>query len=217
MNKLRLIFISVLAFSLIGCAAREFSRAIEPQSTHASYRYHGKSISVALGKIENRSHYMNGVFYTDNNQLSMQAKQILTNHLTQAGCYNVKDRLNLTEGATEARYLGKKVRVSGANYIISGVVTEFGRRTTGNSSSIFAKSKKQIMYAKFSLSLIRSTDSSVVATASGSGEVGLSTKQVLGFGSKAGYDSTLADKVLDLAIREAVDRLTENLEGRGIL
>ena len=211
----KLILICLLA--LCGCSVKEYSRAVEPQSTQTSHRYHDKAISVALGKVENRSHYMNGVFYNGNNQLSMQAKQILINHLTDAGCYRVKDRMNLDEGAAESRYLGKKFKIAGAEYIISGAVTEFGRKTIGNSSSIFAKSKKQIMYGKFTVSLIRSTDSSVVATASGAGEVGLSTKQVLGFGSKAGYDSTLADKVLDLAIREAVDYLTEDLEARGIL
>jgi curli biogenesis system outer membrane secretion channel CsgG len=35
---------------------------------------------------------------------------------------------------------------------------------------------------------------------------------VLGFGGTADYDSTLNGKVLDLAIREAVDRLVEGLE-----
>ena len=46
----------------------------------------------------------------------------------------------------------------------------------------------------------------------GSGEYDLSTADVLGFGSKAGYDATLNDKVLNLAIIEAVDRLVEGLE-----
>ena len=42
----------------------------------------------------------------------------------------------------------------------------------------------------------------------------LSSREVLGFGSDAGYDSTLNGKVLDLAIREAVDRLVEGMEAR---
>jgi curli biogenesis system outer membrane secretion channel CsgG len=40
----------------------------------------------------------------------------------------------------------------------------------------------------------------------------LSNREVLGFGGSAGYDSTLNGKVLDLAIREAVDRLVEGQE-----
>jgi len=42
----------------------------------------------------------------------------------------------------------------------------------------------------------------------------LSNREVLGFGGTAGYDSTLNGKVLDLAIREAINRLVEGLEQR---
>jgi curli biogenesis system outer membrane secretion channel CsgG len=35
---------------------------------------------------------------------------------------------------------------------------------------------------------------------------------VLGFGGTASYDSTLNGKVLDLAIREAVDHLVQGME-----
>ena len=42
---------------------------------------------------------------------------------------------------------------------------------------------------------------------SGAGEYELSNREVLGFGGTAGYDATLNGKVIDLAMREAVDRL----------
>lgn len=35
---------------------------------------------------------------------------------------------------------------------------------------------------------------------------------MLGFGGTAGYDSTLNGKVLDLAIREAVNRLVDGVQ-----
>lgn len=54
--------------------------------------------------------------------------------------------------------------------------------------------------------------SEIVYSASGSGEYALSNREVLGFGSTAAYDSTLNGKVLDLAIREAVDRISEGLD-----
>jgi curli biogenesis system outer membrane secretion channel CsgG len=52
----------------------------------------------------------------------------------------------------------------------------------------------------------------VVFSASGAGEYVLSNREVIGFGGTAGYDSTLNGKVLDLAIREAVDHLIEGIE-----
>ncbi|MGI6523976.1 MAG: CsgG/HfaB family protein [Bdellovibrionota bacterium] len=213
----KLISYCLILIVFSACSARESSHVVAPKYTRASQQGHKRSISVALGKVENRSQYMVGVFFSGNSKLTTQAKQMLTMHLAQSGCFDVRDRNNLDEGAAEAKYLGKKVKIAGAEYIITGAVTEFGRRELGSSSSIFAKSKRQIMYANFSISLVNALDSRVISSASGAGEVQLSTKEVLGFGSKAGYDTTLADKVLDLAIREAVDNLIIDLEGRGIL
>jgi curli biogenesis system outer membrane secretion channel CsgG len=49
--------------------------------------------------------------------------------------------------------------------------------------------------------------SEVVFSARGAGEYELSNREVLGFGSTASYDATLNGKVLDLAMREAVNTL----------
>ncbi len=60
--------------------------------------------------------------------------------------------------------------------------------------------------------VVDATTSEVVYSVSGAGEYSLSNREVIGFGGTAGYDSTLNGKVLDLAIREAVDRLVEGIE-----
>jgi curli biogenesis system outer membrane secretion channel CsgG len=62
------------------------------------------------------------------------------------------------------------------------------------------------------LNVVDVTTSEVVYSTQGAGEYVLSDREVLGFGSTSGYDSTLNGKVLDLAIREAVNRLVEGLE-----
>ena len=49
-------------------------------------------------------------------------------------------------------------------------------------------------------------------SAQGAGEYSLSNREVIGFGSTASYDSTLNGKVLDLAIREAVDNFVGGVE-----
>ena len=46
----------------------------------------------------------------------------------------------------------------------------------------------------------------------GAGEYSLSNREVIGFGGTASYDSTLNGKVLDLAIREAVNNLVAGIE-----
>ncbi|MDT4871944.1 putative lipoprotein [compost metagenome] len=56
--------------------------------------------------------------------------------------------------------------------------------------------------------MVNPLTSEVVFSARGAGEYELSNREVLGFGGTAGYDATLNGKVLDLALREAVDGLS---------
>ena len=54
--------------------------------------------------------------------------------------------------------------------------------------------------------------SEVVYSTQGAGEYSLDNREVIGFGGTASYDSTLNGKVLNLAMREAVNRLVEGIE-----
>ncbi|MNQ99669.1 putative lipoprotein [compost metagenome] len=93
-------------------------------------------------------------------------------------------------------------------------MTAFGRKVTGDQQlfGILGRGKEQVAYAKVDLNVVDTTTSEVVYSASGAGEFSLSNREVVGFGGTAGYDSTLNGKVLDLAIREAVDRLVDGIE-----
>jgi curli biogenesis system outer membrane secretion channel CsgG len=90
-------------------------------------------------------------------------------------------------------------------------VSEFGRREVTDYQwfGILGRGKRQIAYSKVSLNIVDIRSSAVVCSVQGAGEYELSDREVLGFGTTAGYDSTLNGKVLDLSIREAVDRLIE--------
>jgi curli biogenesis system outer membrane secretion channel CsgG len=93
-------------------------------------------------------------------------------------------------------------------------VTAFGRKETGDAQlfGIVGSGKAQAAYAKVSLYLVDVATSEVIASVQGAGEYSLNNREVLGFGGTAGYDSTLNGKVLDLAIRQAVDALVAGLE-----
>lgn len=54
--------------------------------------------------------------------------------------------------------------------------------------------------------------SEVVYSTQGAGEYQLSNREIIGFGGTASYDSTLNGKVLDLAVREAVNNLVAGIE-----
>ena len=72
---------------------------------------------------------------------------------------------------------------------------------------MLGRGKTQVAYAKITLNVVNALTSEVVFSARGAGEYALSNREVLGFGGTAGYDATLNGKVLDLAMREAVDTL----------
>ena len=124
------------------------------------------------------------------------------------------DRANLKETAAEAAYQGTEQNVKGARYVLSGQVTEFGRKTTGDQQlfGIAGSSRTQIAYANVTVNVVDVFTSEVIYSVQGAGEYRLSSREVLGTGGTSGYDSTLNGKVLDLAIREAVNRLVEALE-----
>jgi curli biogenesis system outer membrane secretion channel CsgG len=98
--------------------------------------------------------------------------------------------------------------------VVTGDISEFGRKETGDHQlfGLLGRGKSQVAYAKVTLNVVNSLTSEVVFSARGAGEYELSNREVIGFGGTAGYDATLNGKVLDLAIREAVDTLVAGME-----
>jgi curli biogenesis system outer membrane secretion channel CsgG len=99
--------------------------------------------------------------------------------------------------------------------VVTGQVTEFGRRTSGDKQlfGILGRGKTQVAYSKVSVLLVDVRTSRIVYSVQGAGEFALSDREVVGFGTSSGYDSTLNGKVLNLAITNAVNKMVEALEG----
>lgn len=208
------ILASAILATLAGCATEE-SRTIIPQQTVASSRpYVGIRQPVSVGKFDNRSSFLRGVFSDGVDRLGSQAKTILVSHLQQSNRFTVLERENMTEIAQEASISKKKQAIKGARYVISGDVTEFGRKEVGDHQlfGIIGRGKQQIAYAKVTLNVVDVETSEVIFSTAGAGEYALSNREIIGFGGTASYDSTLNGKVLDLAIRQAVDGLVNGIE-----
>ena len=124
------------------------------------------------------------------------------------------DRDNLEETKQETALKGQQQKLKAADFAVTGDVTEFGRKETGGEAlfGILGSGKRQVAYAKVTLNVVDATTSEVVFSVQGAGEYALENREVLGSGSTAGYDSTLNGKVLDLAVRQAVDGLVEGME-----
>jgi curli biogenesis system outer membrane secretion channel CsgG len=202
---------AALAVPLLqACGVSESSRALEPQKVNAAASpYVGVRVPVSIGKFENRSSFLRGIFTDGVDRLGNQSKTILISHLNQSNRFSVLDRENLTETREEARLRNQAQELKAADYVISGDVTEFGRKEVGDRQlfGILGRGKEQIAYAKVTINVINSKTSEVMYSTAGAGEYALSNREIVGFGSTASYDATLNGKVLDLAIREAVDRL----------
>ncbi|MFC4728201.1 CsgG/HfaB family protein [Coralloluteibacterium thermophilus] len=199
---------------LPGCATENY-RSVTPQTVAtANIPYSGTRAPIAVGKFENRSSFMRGLFSDGVDRLGNQAKTTLVTHLQQTNRFRVLDRDNMAEIRQEADIRQEAQRLQGADYVITGDVTEFGRKEVGDTQlfGILGRGRQQVAYAKVSLNIVDISTSEVVHSVQGAGEYSLSNREIVGFGGTASYDSTLNGKVLDLAIREAVNNLTSAID-----
>lgn len=215
-QNMKIAALGIICFFIVSCAS-ESHRKVDIQQTQSSTtasNYRGPRVPMMIGKFDNKTNYMKGLFSEGNDQLGSQAKTILIAHLQRTNRFSMLERDNLQEMAGEAKLKMKAQKIKGADFTVTGDVTEFGRKETGDRQffGVLGSGKKQIAYSKVTLNVVNVLTSEVVYSVSGAGEYELSDREVLGFGGNSGYDSTLNGKVLDLAIREAADRLVEGME-----
>lgn len=205
-----------LAAALVtgGCATESHNTVVPQTVASQGTTYRGVKHVLMVGKFQNRSTYMQGLFSDGPDQLGNQAKTILKTHLQQTNRFKVVDRQNMTEISREAELRGEKQDLMGAEFTITGDVTEFGRRVTGDRQlfGILGKGKAQEAYAKVALNVVDVRTSEIVHSVQGAGVYKMSNREVIGFGGTAGYDATLNGKVLNLVITEAVNNLVASLE-----
>ena len=210
----KLLLISLATVTLSACV-QEGSRTLPVQKVESAARPQvGPRVPVSVGKFDNRSSFMRGVFSNNEDRMGSQAQTILVTHLQQSQRFSVLDRSVMSEIKQEAALKKQNQNIQGADYVVTGDVTEFGRKDVGDRQlfGILGRGKTQVAYAKVNLNIVNTLTSEVVYSSQGAGEYSLSEREVIGFGSTANYDATLNGKVLDLAIREAVNNLVSGIE-----
>lgn len=205
----------LLGTLLASCNSTESHRTVETP-TVASYQtsYSGPRHDLSIGRFSNNSPYLRGIFTDGPDRLGNQARTILKTHLSQSNRFTLLDRENLSAIEQETGFSGTTAEIEGAEIIVTGQVTEFGRKSTGDQQlfGILGRGKKQIAYSKVSINVVDVRTSKVVYSVQGAGEYELMDREVVGFGSTSGYDSTLNGKVLNLSITDAVNKLVTALE-----
>jgi curli biogenesis system outer membrane secretion channel CsgG len=205
---------AVVAVLAAGCVTESHRTLEAPTVASHGTTYSGPTYALVVGKFQNRSQYLRGAFADGGDPMGTQAKTILKTHLQQTGRFVLVDRDNMAEITREAEIRGEQQALTGAQVAVTGDVTEFGRRETGDVQlfGILGYGKKQLAYAKVALNIVDVRTSQVVYAVQGAGEYQLTNREVAGFGTVAGYDATLNGKVLNLAVTEAVNNLVAGLE-----
>ena len=213
-------FLFIAALITPACQSTESHQTIET-ATVASYKtdYQGPKAALSVGKFNNTSPYLQGIFSDGVDRLGNQARTILKTHLAQTGRFDLFDRENMEALGQENALAGQTSQVQGASVLVTGQVTEFGRRTSGDKQlfGVLGRGKTQVAYSKVSVLLVDVRTSRILHTVQGAGEFALSDREVVGFGTSSGYDSTLNGKVLNLAITDAVNKLVLALENGEIV
>lgn len=169
---------------------------------------------IAIGRVSNETTYGKSLL-RDNagDPVGKQIADMLSKALTESGAYVVLERTDFSKLEEEAARTGVKQNLVGVDAMIMGSLTEFGRKTVGESGFVSA-TKKQVAFAKMDVRLVDVVTGQSFFATSGAGESSTETGSTFGFGSRAAYDGTLNDSSIRQAISEVVNRLTTELSSR---
>ncbi|MBP3246418.1 MAG: penicillin-binding protein activator LpoB [Prevotella sp.] len=162
---------------------------------------------VAIGRFSNETQYAKGIFYDkENDPMGKQALDILSAKLAASGKFLLLERSDIASLLEEATKSDNGLATIGADYMIIGSITEFGRKNVGK-SGVFGNTKSQIVEAAVAIRLVDVSTGLIIYSDEGKGMAELTTRTTMGIGGKADYDATLSDK----AISEAIGQLVENI------
>jgi len=138
--------------------------------------------------------------------MGKQALDILSAKLAASGKFLLMERSDLAQLLEEAKKSESGLQTIGADYMIIGSITEFGRKNTGK-EGVFTSTKMQTVEAAVAIRLVDVSTGLIVYSDEAKGQAQITTKSTLGVGGRADYDATLSDK----AISEAIGQLVENI------
>lgn len=162
---------------------------------------------VAIGRFSNETQYAKGLFYDkENDPMAKQALDILSAKLAASGKFILLERNDLDLLLKESQQSGTGLSALGADYMIIGSITEYGRKNTGKNKA-FSNTKTQSVEATVSVRLVDVSTGLIIYSDEASGMAETTTKTTMGLGGTAGFDATLSDK----AISEAIGQLVENI------
>ncbi len=207
MKKFLIMMLCVLFTFQIAYGQRKTVIVESPRSDVSDSKERVIKRKVAIGRFSNETQYAKGLFYDkENDPMGKQALDILSAKLAASGKFLLLERSDLSTLLEEAQKGDNTLATLGADYMIIGSITEFGRKNVGK-SGVFSTTKTQTVEAAVAIRLVEVSTGLIIYSDEGKGTADLTTKTTMGVGGRAGYDATLSDK----AISEAIGQLVENI------
>src|SRR5258708_26887572 len=114
-----------LLLGVCGCAT-ESSRSVEVAKVEsAATPFRGTQVPISVGKFDNRSGFMRGIFTDGVDRLGSQAKTTLISHLQQTQRFNVLDRENLAETKQQAQFKSQTKSITAQASFFTTDLSEF--------------------------------------------------------------------------------------------
>lgn len=214
------ILIAMLLLTATGCAtvkdstvtntnqnSASVSKTLQPEVVNKKYLKR----KVAIGRFTNETKYGQSFFVDKNNdRIGKQAMDILSSKLFETERFIMLERADLAQIEKELAMGGSEKLQNAADFLIVGSITEFGRKDTSD-VGVFSRVKKQEANATVHIRLIDVSTGQIIYSESGKGVAFSEAGTVMGVGDKAGYDSSLNDKVLNVAITDLASNIIENM------
>lgn len=204
MKKLILFTLSII-FSVATFAQRDTEIIESPNQVQDE----GMTLKrkVAIGRFSNETQYAKGIFYDkENDPMGKQALDILSSKLAASGKFLLLERSDLASLLEECQKGESGTSTIGADYMIIGSITEYGRKNVGK-NGVFTSQKTQMVEAAVAIRLVDVATGLIIYSDEAKGTAEQTTKTTMGIGSQASFDATLSDK----AISEAIGQLVENI------
>jgi len=228
LNAWKMWSLSVCLVAALGCAgmpATGGGQAQQPQMTQAQsaaqpaaparqVTHKGPKLRVGIVDFVNKSSYGAG-------RLGTSASDILTTELFKTGAFILVERDRLKQvlgeqalgqtGVVSAATAAQAGKVLGLNALVTGSISQFGVSTGGADYGVY-KQKVQTAKCAVDVRVVDASSGQLLFADSGKGEFERKAQEVLGLGTRAGYDETLGQEALRSAITKFMDNLVQKLQ-----
>lgn len=215
----RFLLIANMGFALIllaGCYSTQIKKeeeAVLPSRTNSRQPLPlEQRKKIAVLEFEDQTDYGHG-------RIGRSAASVMTTYLDRSGKFALYEREKLNRIIDEQQYggiakvdaaaaaaVGKK---AGVDFVVIGTVSSFGYRSIRNQFLFFGSLVKHQAEATVDVRLVDVATQRIIASESGRGVAEDTSTKVLGVGSSAGYDETMAGNALRAAISKFVDKLID--------